>query len=295
MKKRTKIILVVLGLLVLTGCTNYIDATTHMVRADAIITLNTPLENMMGGNWITGIFTVIFVYPIAQLINFLGISLHLGPTFAIGIASLLVNGIILALTFKSTVASQKMQMIQPEIQKIQDKYKDKKDQQSVMRMQQEQQALYQKHGINPLGTMGSMLIQLPVMIAMYQAVQRAEIVANGTILGQTLTGTPAQGFTSGNIVYIVIFVLMALMQFLSMKLPQWMAARHKSKKKSYVKESKPAGMGNMMTYSMLAVIVFIGWSWPIGMSIYWMVNSISMILKSVFIQKAVIERQQPLQ
>lgn len=51
------------------------------------------------------------------------------------------------------MSNQKMQEIQPELQKIQNKYKGKTDQQSQMRMYQETQALYQKYDIHPFGTM----------------------------------------------------------------------------------------------------------------------------------------------
>ncbi|OUW61965.1 MAG: hypothetical protein CBD58_02525 [bacterium TMED198] len=67
------------------------------------------------------------------------------------------------LTKKSFQSTQKMQLLQPEIKKLQEKYK--KD---SARMQKETMALYQKHGANPLGGCLPMLIQMPVLISLFQ-------------------------------------------------------------------------------------------------------------------------------
>jgi len=67
------------------------------------------------------------------------------------------------LTKKSFESTQKMQLLQPEIKKLQEKYKN-----DSSRMQRETMALYQKHGANPLGGCLPMLIQMPVLISLFQ-------------------------------------------------------------------------------------------------------------------------------
>ena len=74
-----------------------------------------------------------------------------------------------------------MQLIQPEINKIQRKYEGKDDDASKMRQAQELQNLYKKYGINPFGTILITFIQFPIIIAMYQAVQRSYAVTTGSV------------------------------------------------------------------------------------------------------------------
>lgn len=62
-------------------------------------------------------------------------------------------------------------IMQPEIQKIQKKYQGKKDQDSMMKMQEETQAVYQKYGVSATGSCVQLAIQLPILYALYQVIQ----------------------------------------------------------------------------------------------------------------------------
>ena len=75
---------------------------------------------------------------------------------------------LLPLTIKQQKFSKLSQKMQPEMQAIQAKYKDKKDQASMMAMQEETQLLYQKYGISPMGSCVQMLIQMPILFALYR-------------------------------------------------------------------------------------------------------------------------------
>ncbi len=72
------------------------------------------------------------------------------------------------LTYKQQKFSVLTRKMQPEMKKIQDKYKDKKDQNSMMAQQEETQALYDKYGISPTGSCIYMLIQMPILFALYR-------------------------------------------------------------------------------------------------------------------------------
>lgn len=76
------------------------------------------------------------------------------------------------LQFKQQKFSKMNSIMMPEIKKIQEKYKNKKDQQSQMKMQEETQAVYEKYGVSPTGSCVQMLITLPVMFALYQVIYR---------------------------------------------------------------------------------------------------------------------------
>ena len=130
----------ILVLLVLVGCQNVIDPDTGRVATEHIIGLDTPWNFSE-----MGFFTAILIYPMAQIINFL--SEYVGVTLAIIILTLAIQVLTYRSTVKSTVMTQRMQLIQPEVQKLQEKYKDRTDQQSQMKMGQETQALYKKYDI----------------------------------------------------------------------------------------------------------------------------------------------------
>ena len=89
---------------------------------------------------------------------------------AIILFTIVVNLLMMPLTIKQQKFSKLSAIMQPEIQKIQKKYQGKKDQDSMMKMQEEQQALYAKYGISPMGSCLPMLIQMPILFAMYQVI-----------------------------------------------------------------------------------------------------------------------------
>ncbi len=120
-----------------------------------------------------------FLGPIAQglgwimdqiysfLYNVLGI--HNGT---IAIAIILFTIVIYLCLFPLTYQQQKFSMlqrkIQPEMKKIQEKYKGKKDQMSMQAMQEETSALYDKYGVHPMGSCVQILIQMPILFALYR-------------------------------------------------------------------------------------------------------------------------------
>jgi YidC/Oxa1 family membrane protein insertase len=92
----------------------------------------------------------------------------------IGLAIILYTFVMYLLMTPLQVKQQKFSkmnsIMMPEIKKIQDKYKNKKDQQSMAKMQEETQAIYQKYGVSPTGSCVQMFIILPVMLALYQVI-----------------------------------------------------------------------------------------------------------------------------
>ena len=75
---------------------------------------------------------------------------------------------MLPMTYKQQKFSKMSQKMQPELKKIQDKYKGKKDEASMRAMNQETQLLYEKYGISPMGSCGQMLIQMPIWLALFR-------------------------------------------------------------------------------------------------------------------------------
>lgn len=77
---------------------------------------------------------------------------------------------LLPLTYKQQKFSKMSQIMNPEIQAIQKKYKNRRDQASVLAMNEETQAVYQKYGVSPSGSCVFMLIQLPILFALYRVI-----------------------------------------------------------------------------------------------------------------------------
>lgn len=85
--------------------------------------------------------------------------------------TVIVKLILFPLTFKQQKSTKINAVIQPEIQKIQKKYKDKKDQESMVKQQQELQAVYDKYGTSMTSGCLPTLIQLPIIYALYRVIQ----------------------------------------------------------------------------------------------------------------------------
>lgn len=263
------------------------DTYKDLKDTDLITIPATSFGDIMDDGWFDGLI----VFPIAQLINWVASFSDGG--IGIIVTTLLIQLLIFLFSIKSQVASQRMQTLQPELNKIQAKYAGKNDQRSKMMLAQETQELYSKYKINPFGTIIITFIQFPVILGMYQATMRAYGVITGNFLGISLVDTPIQGFQGGHPEPIVIFVLMVLFQLISFKLPQWLQARRK--KKSHVKEKKyaepknqPKGMMgsmNMMMYMSTGMIAIFAINWPLGMSFYWLVNSLARVIQNIVIHK----------
>ena len=104
---------------------------------------------------------VFIIGPVATLLGFIINALYLFLSGAFNIQNIglciilftiVINVLILPLTIKQQKSSKLTQVMNPELQAIAKKYKNKKDQASMMKMQEEQQAVYAKYGISPMGS-----------------------------------------------------------------------------------------------------------------------------------------------
>ena len=88
------------------------------------------------------------------------------------IFSIIVYALMTPLQIKQQKFSKMSSVMQPEIQKIQNKYKNKKDQASMQKMQEETQAVYAKYGVSPTGSCVQLLIQMPILFALWQVIYK---------------------------------------------------------------------------------------------------------------------------
>ena len=252
-----------------------------------------------GDSWKKGWFDGLIVWPIAQLINLSASFTDAG--WGIILATLIIQLLIFALTYKSQVSQQRMQEVQPEIMRIQNKYQGKTDDRSRMLQAQELQKIYSDNDIHPFGSMLVMFIQLPVMMGMFYACMRAVTTVYGTFMGMPLSETPLQGFQNLQWGPIAVYILMIVMSILQMEIPKWINKLSKKGAKKTKKEPKQSGgmMGNTMNMTMYmttALIAFMYISWPIAMSFYWLVSSIirsaTSVLSHFISEKEMAKREQ---
>ena len=104
---------------------------------------------------------------IFYILNLIGIP-NIG--IAIIIFTIVIYMLMLPLTIKQQKFSKLSNKMNPELQAIQKKYNGKKDNDSMMAMQNETQAVYAKYGVSPMGSCVQMLIQLPIIYALYKVI-----------------------------------------------------------------------------------------------------------------------------
>ena len=114
-------------------------------------------------------------WVLGKIMNGLFLALDAIGIANIGIAIILFTIVVKLLMLPLTVKQQKYtkltNVMNPEIQAVQKKYKGKKDQESVMKMNDEQKRVYEKYGTSPTGGCLQIFIQMPILFALYQIIQ----------------------------------------------------------------------------------------------------------------------------
>ena len=172
-----------------------------------------------------------------------------------------------------------------EMNKINAKYGDAQDAATKNRKSQEMMELYQKHNINPMKSMLVPFITLPIFVAFYGAVKQTMTIREGSIFGTELGTNLGDGvmdlFQGGSVFPLILLIVMGGLQFVTMKLPQWLNKKNKPQPK-YKKEQQkhaqnqqnPMMNTNFMTYMMLGMIIFASWVLPVAMTVYWVSSSL---------------------
>ncbi|HZG71305.1 MAG TPA: YidC family membrane integrase SpoIIIJ, partial [Chondromyces sp.] len=207
-----------------------------------------------------GFWNEFVVYPLSLAI--IKVAEAVGSYgWSIVIVTIIIRLIILPLMIKQTKSSKAMQALQPEIKKIQEKYKSK-DAVSQQKMQQETMALFQQHGVNPLAGCLPILIQMPIIFGFYQAIMRTEAIKQDTFLWFDL-GSPDP--------YFLLPIIAGITTFLQQKL---MMAGAPSQNPQMA----------MMLWMMPIMIVVFAVTLPAALSLYWVVGNIFMIIQTLAIK-----------
>ena len=169
--------------------------------------------------------------------------------------------------------SELIKKAQPEIEKIQKKYKDKQDQESMMKQNQELLAVYQKYNINPMSGCLFSMLQLPLFIAFFEAIQRTPAIFEDIFLGLQLGTTPAVGITSATFyMYAILVILIGATTYLSFKMNSTGNMQDPSMK--------------MMPYMMTGMIIFTSLFMPSALGIYWITTNVFTIIQNILVKRS---------
>ena len=223
-------------------------------------------------------FNTFFYEPLYNGLVFL-ISIMPGADvgLAVIVLTLLVKIIILPLSHKSVASQAKMRSIEPEMKRVKERHKDKQEQaRQVM-------DLYKKHGVNPFSGCFLMLVQLPIIFALYWVFFKG--LANNidqTIL-YSFVVAPEQinvhflGFIDMSQKNIILAALAGISQYFQMKLSMPPIPKDDGEKKKgdmSFKDEFAKNMNLQMRYMLPGIVFFVAYSISSAVALYWLVSNL---------------------
>lgn len=189
-----------------------------------------------------------FVYFFATMIK----NLSFGGLVGLGIIlfTLILRVLLLPLYHVQIKSSQKLQGIQPELQALQAQFPGK-DRDSRLQLSEATQALYKERGVNPFASLWPLLIQMPILIGLFQALTRVDFLREGSFLWLEIAKPDP---------YFILPVLAAAFTFLS----SWLMGKANTDK---------GGMTQAMTYIAPLMILLFSLQMASGVTLYWTVSN----------------------
>ena len=231
-----------------------------------------------------GIWENIFVKPLAWLIiKINGVCGNYG--LAIIILGLLLRLVLSPFTQKTAMQSENMKELQPELEKINKKYEGKNDQESMQKKSMETMQLYKKYGVNPFSSCLFAFIQIPLLIAFYEAANRVPVIFEGNLFGLVLGTTPLKAVTSGHYEYALIVILIVVTTIISQRLNRT--------------ATTPQSQGGMNPHVMMNIMVIMSAimsiNFSVALSLYWIASTLFTIgqnLLAKYLKKRKAEKKQ---
>ena len=182
---------------------------------------------------------------------------------------------MIPLSKKSMAQSENMKKAQPEIAKIEKKYANKTDNESMMAKSQETMMVYKKYNINPVSGCLTAFIQLPLFFAFLEAINRVPAIFEGSLFGMNLGMTPLVGLSQQNYIYIALIILIIVSTYISFKFSM-----------SSQSDTSAAGQMKFMMMFMLIMISVASLSLPTAIALYWVVNNLFAIVQNLIVKKS---------
>lgn len=299
--KKTKFILLMLSILLLTGCTrNLKDSENKIVKNEKTgqsVTENiicrptdedmlkiyednnvdiSKLPECKDFTPITdyeGLWTSFFVKPLAWVILKIG-SIVKSNGLAIIITCLLIRCALIPVTRKTAMQSEMMKKAQPELERLEKKYAGKETTEDQQRKAQEMMMIYQKYKINPISGCLLAVIQLPLLFAFLEAINRTPAIFENKFLVFEMGTTVPKGIASGNYWYIILIILILGTTYLSFR---------KTLKDQSL--SQQGGQMKFTLYFMLVLIAFASFSLPTALGLYWIASSTFTIVQNLLVER----------
>lgn len=299
-KNYQKLFVLLLCLFLLTGCTKILknnekqpvkNPETGQVLTENIIckptneaTINTYIENNVDigvlpkcekfspiGNY-EGLWTSLFVKPLAWIILKIGKILN-NYGLALIVACLIIRLILFPFTKKTAMQSELIKKAQPELTKLEKKYENKTSTEDQNKKAQEMMLIYQKYKINPISGCLLAFIQLPLLLAFYEAIQRTPAIFEDKFLFLELGKTPWTAIKSGEYFYLVLVILIFIATLFSFR-------------KTLKDQSANPAM-NMKTtlYFMLALITYSSFTIASAVGIYWITSNVFTIIQNLLVER----------
>lgn len=311
MNKKKKIIILILILFILTGCTKQLkdgkkvvtnEETGQTLTANILCkptnenilnkyteyndSLEVKLEDLPECKTFTpsklkykSLWESIFVKPLAFIILKLGYLVK-NMGISVMIIGLLIRLILMPIQIKTVKQSQNMQKLQPALAKIEKKYANKTDNESLMAKSQETMMLYKKYEVNPISGCLTAFIQLPLFFAFLEAINRVPAIFEGTFLTMNLGMTPTAGIAQHNYIYLILIVLIIVTTFLSFK-------------NSMQSQDQNSEMAQQMKFTFIFMIVMVSMaslSLPTAIALYWIVTNGFAVIQNLIIKKMMEKR-----
>jgi YidC/Oxa1 family membrane protein insertase len=166
-----------------------------------------------------------------------------------------IRGVLLPLTYSQVRSTKKMQELQPEVQELQDKYKDTPE-----KLNEETMKLWKEHNVNPMAGCLPLVIQLPILWAFFRALTGFEGLADAAFLWIPSIGSPDP--------YYILPVIAGAATFVQSRLTTPGGAE---------------GTQKTMLYMMPLFIAWISSRYPAGLALYWSVSSVFGAVQQYFI------------
>ncbi len=224
------------------------------------------------------------------IVNILFELLKLIQTFAVDwglsiiILVVIIRLLLTPLMLKSTKSTARMQVLQPKMLEIQERYAD-----DPQRQAEEMQKFYSENKFNPMAGCLPLLIQMPVLFALFTLLRNLPNYFNDgkfsffNILPD-LTTTPsasfADGFTAGlpSLVALILFAVLTL-------IPQLYMSRNQT--------GQQAQSMRMMSVVMTLMMLFVGWGLPAGVLLYYDVSSLGRLSSRFLSRRRLLRRRRP--
>ena len=220
------------------------------------------------------LWTSVFVKPLAWVIVNIGKLLWNNYGLAIIMITILIKLILFPVTQKSLKQSANIQKAQPKLKKIEKKYANKTDQESMMMKSNEMMSVYKEYNINPMSGCLLGFLQIPIFFAFYEALNRLPILFEGKFLCFHMGMTPLAAAGEGYWYYLILPIIVGLVTYFSFKM------NNNQMSDDQAKQMK-------MMFNIMIVMIFItSFSMSVSIIIYWITNSILAIIQNLLMKRS---------